>query len=794
MYLSSLLIAGIVSLLICSVTILLVLCQRKKERVSNRLLLLQSAVFNNTFQLQGLLAPDGALLDANQTALEFVGIDKSAIIGKPFWDTPWWNHDQELQKQLQTYITRCAAGECIRFEATHRNAAGKLHHIDATLKPLRDASGTIVYLIPEGRDITDLKTAESSLQEKNTLLETLFESIPFDVWIRDTEGRLLLQNDLHARHYNVSIGNTAEEDQVAPDLCRLWKISQEQALEGYTLDLELRETDKIYRTIVAPIKHDNRISAIFGLHIDVTDRFNAMEALRSSEKRFKAIFEESPIAIAITDLTSRRYVNVNRSFCVLSGYSREAIIGKTVIELNLTWNPDDTTRLYQKLTDDGVINGEEVQTRTATGEQRTGILYVRIIMIDKHAHAISLYQDVTDKKRVEEQLESSEATYKAIFNNAPIGIFQSVTAGQFISVNTVFAKIFGYSSPEEMLKLVHDIPRQVYASAEQRKEIIARLQEKETLVVDDVQFFRKDGTRFYATMYMRGIHDSNSGEVTQLDGFVVDTTEHRKTLEIMLQHEKMLMISGLAAGMAHEINNPLGIIAQDLQNLQRRLSSELPKNRQVAEALGLDLTALQHYLEQREIPGYLSSMQDAARRASRIMDNMLQFSRSSGTDRHPAPLYDVLEHALELAASDYDLRKTYNFSAINLIRNYTKELPMVAMNVTEIEQVLINLLKNAAQALHTCTSEIPKEIRISAYPNDTAIVITVEDNGPGMTEEVRRRVFEPFFTTKEVGRGTGLGLAVSHAIITKNHNGLLTVSASPGKGSCFTISIPISQS
>jgi hypothetical protein len=111
--------------------------------------------------------------------------------------------------------------------------------------------------------------------------------------------------------------------------------------------------------------------------------------------------------------------------------------------------------------------------------------------------------------------------------------------------------------------------------------------------VDDIQFYRKDGTRFYATMYIRGTRDTATGEVVLLDGFVVDTTEHRQTLEIMLQHEKMLMISGLAAGMAHEINNPLGIIAQDLQNLERRLSPALPKNRQIAEELGIDLIALQ---------------------------------------------------------------------------------------------------------------------------------------------------------------------------------------------------------
>lgn len=793
MYLSPPAILAILTLLICGVTFLLTIWQRKCRHAKNSLLLLQSAIFDNTFQLQGLLAPDGTLLDANQTALQFVGADKAAVVGKKFWDTPWWSHDPDSQTRLQEYIKRCAAGEFIRFEGTHRDADGRLRAIDATLKPLKDAGGQVIYLIPEGRDVTDLQEAQTALRHKNILLETLFENIPFDIWIRDTEGRLLLQNEMNARHYGVKIGNTPEEDDITPEQCRLFRISLEQALEGFSLDLELREEEQIYRKIVAPIRHNNQITAIFGLNIDVTDRFTAMEALRSGEKRFKAIFEESPIAIAITDLTHRRYVDVNRSFCSLSGYTKSMIIGKTTQELGLFWNPGDDARLYQMLTDTGSINAEEIQTRTATGEQRSGILFTRIIMIEKAAHAISLYQDITEQKRVEEQLKSSEESYKGIFDNAPIGIFQSSPAGHYISINNVFASIFGYASPQEMMALVHDIPRQIYADAEQRQEIITKLRSRDTLIVDDIQFYRKDGTRFYATMYIRGTRDTATGEVVLLDGFVVDTTEHRQTLEIMLQHEKMLMISGLAAGMAHEINNPLGIIAQDLQNLERRLSPALPKNRQIAEELGIDLIALQQYLKQREINSYLASMQNAARRASRIMDNMLQFSRSNGTSRHPAPLYTVIEHALELAGSDFDLRRTYNFSTITLIRDYTPDLPLVVINTTEIEQVLINLIKNAAQSLHGRQNGPQPEIRISAHQDDAVAVISVADNGPGMTEEVRRRVFEPFFTTKDVGKGTGLGLAVSHAIITKNHHGLLTVSSRPGQGCCFTITLPTLQ-
>jgi len=637
--------------------------------------LLQSAIFDNAFQFQGLLSLDGTLLDANKTALVFAGVDKATVIGKKFWDTPWWCHDHDSQKRLQEYIRRCAAGEAIRFEGTHQDADGTVHTIDVTLKPLSDTQGKVMYLIPEGRDVTALKETESALLHKNILLETLFESIPFAFWVRDVEGRLLLQNDLNARLYGVNIGKTPEEDAVKPDLCQLLRITLDQALEGHSLDLEMREGDKVFRKIVAPIRHNGQTTAIFGLNIDVTDRFQAMEELRQSEKRFKAIFDEAPFIITLKEAVNSTYLDVNRYFLNFTGVSREAAIGKHPTEILNYIDPEEHASVVEQLHRDSTIYLKEIRLQRHDGEVRYGLLSSSLVRLQGTICSLTFIQDISDLKQAENALR-------------------------------------------------------------------------------DAMIRKRD---------------------------------------IMIQHEKMLMISGLAAGMAHEINNPLGIIAQDLQNLERRLSPALPKNHQIAEALGIDFTALQQYLEQREINSYLASMQDAARRASRIMDNMLQFSRSSGTNRHPAPLFEVLEHALELAASDFDLRKTYNFSAISLVRDYSRQLPLVPMNITEIEQVMINLLKNATQALYARQGPPPPEIRISARQEDDTAVISVTDNGPGMDEEIRRRIFEPFFTTKEIGRGTGLGLAVSHAIITKNHNGLMTVSSVPGQGSCFTITLPLHQ-
>src|SRR5262249_22064863 len=135
----------------------------------------------------------------------------------------------------------------------------------------------------------------------------------------------------------------------------------------------------------------------------------------------------------------------------------------------------------------------------------------------------------------------------------------------------------------------------------------------------------------------------------------------------------------------------------------------------------------------------------------------------------------------------------YDFKQVTIEREYADDVPQISVNVSEIEQVLINLLKNAGQALfEACASGKPL-IRISVRRNDRMVELKVADNGPGMSDEVRKRIFEPFFTTKEVGSGTGLGLAVSYTIITNNHGGSIDVESSPGSGTCFTILLPITR-
>lgn len=270
----------------------------------------------------------------------------------------------------------------------------------------------------------------------------------------------------------------------------------------------------------------------------------------------------------------------------------------------------------------------------------------------------------------------------------------------------------------------------------------------------------------------------------------LDITERRQAQEMLIQNEKMITVGSLAAGMAHEINNPLAGILQGIQVIQGRLSPDLPANRKAAEECGVSIEVVNAYLLRRNIPGFLSAAREAGERAAAIVENMLSFCRKSEAAFTLQDIGQLLDKTIALAENEYDLKKKFDFRQIKITREYSPDLPPVPCEAIEIQQVILNLLKNAAQALFQVKPPIPR-ITLRTIKEKHMIRIEIEDNGPGMTDEICRRIFEPFFTTKGVGLGTGLGLSVSHFIITENHGGSIDVKSVSGHGSTFFIRLPI---
>ncbi len=286
------------------------------------------------------------------------------------------------------------------------------------------------------------------------------------------------------------------------------------------------------------------------------------------------------------------------------------------------------------------------------------------------------------------------------------------------------------------------------------------------------------------------------GAVIRVD----DVTEQVRLEEMMVQSEKMLSVGGLAAGMAHEINNPLAGMMQTASVVANRLTNiEMPANVEAAGQMGISMEAVREFMQAREIPSLLECICESGERAAKIVANMLSFARKSNHAFSSQSMVELIDQTVELAGSDYDLQRKHDFRRIEIIREYEEDLPEVCCESAKIQQVLLNILRNGAEAMQDETeTNVPEKrpkftIRVAHEKENAMLRVEIEDNGPGMDEITRRRIFEPFFTTKPTDRGTGLGLSVSYFIITENHKGEMYAESTRGEGSTFVIKLPLSR-
>ncbi|MFA7009413.1 MAG: ATP-binding protein, partial [Elusimicrobiales bacterium] len=239
-----------------------------------------------------------------------------------------------------------------------------------------------------------------------------------------------------------------------------------------------------------------------------------------------------------------------------------------------------------------------------------------------------------------------------------------------------------------------------------------------------------------------------------------DTSEQRKLQSQLIQAEKLSAVGQLIAGVAHELNNPLTVILGNSEMLHKAGTDPV-----VAPA--------------EEI----TEIYESARRCGEIVKNLLAFVRESRKQKQAVSVAQIIQSAIALM--EYKLKKTEN---ISITQKPAANIPPVMADFHQIEQILVNLIQNACDALSDTVGE--KKITITAFHHVNSVFISVADNGPGIPEELQTRIFDPFFTTKEEGRGTGLGLAICHRI-AEEHGARLTCASLPGKGATFTLEIPI---
>ena len=197
------------------------------------------------------------------------------------------------------------------------------------------------------------------------------------------------------------------------------------------------------------------------------------------------------------------------------------------------------------------------------------------------------------------------------------------------------------------------------------------------------------------------------------------------------------------------------------------------------------------YLEKRNVFGSLDAIHKAVGRSAAIVASMLEFARKRESTPSPHDINRLLEKTLELAETDYDLKKKYDFRNIRIDADFAlqQKIPCVA---SELEQVFLNLLRNSAQSLREAQREAPI-IRLRTRRKGEWAVIEVEDNGVGISPEIRKKIFDPFFTTKKIGEGTGLGLSVSFHIVVQRHHGEMLVESQEGAWTRFIVRLPIGR-
>jgi PAS domain S-box-containing protein len=516
------------------------------------------------------------------------------------------------------------------------------------------------------------------------------------------------------------------------------------------------------------------------------ERKQAEERLRESEAYMRLTLENAPIGIASADLDGR-LMDTNPAFQRLLGYSGEEMRGKLVSDITHPDDREETRRHFEALVA-GEISSYEIEKRYLRKDGDIIQARARAGLVcdteGRPVRVVGLIEDETERHRAAREIQRMRAYLKNIIDSMPSVLVGVDVEGRVTAWNRQAERSTGISSDQAAGRPFPDLFPEL---AGQMGNVEEAIRLNRPVRTERLLLKRKDETRYAEIMVYPLLSNGVMGAVIRMD----DITARIRIEQMMVQTEKMLSVGGLAAGMAHEISNPLSIVMQSAQNLVRRISADLPANRSKAEELGLDLSTMRRYLEARGGMEFIEGIQEAGARASRIVSDMLAFSRRSASEPTPNRVDEMLETVVRLAASDYDLKKKYDFRQIQIERDFDPDLSEVECDRTQIEQVLLNLVKNAAHAMADANTPAPRRIFLRTRRDGDVACIDVEDNGPGMDEVTRKRAFEPFFTTKQLGVGTGLGLSVSYFIVTEQHHGSITVQSREGQGSRFRIRLPI---
>jgi PAS domain S-box-containing protein len=521
---------------------------------------------------------------------------------------------------------------------------------------------------------------------------------------------------------------------------------------------------------------DGRVTAVVGLGFELSKPMAAdteieqlLGALQQSEARFRAMCESAPLGIFVGN--SRLELGyVNPALCALVGRKPEELLGR---HWQTALHADESERQFivtgasrAPYAHDGVLrlvrnDGTLVWTSLRIAEMRDGIELLGYV---------GAITDITKERDARLAMDRAQQDLRRVIESSPEGIAVA-REGRWIFANRAMAESLGYARAGDLIgkhsaEIAHPDDR---ARAIELTDTPSSRDD-----VHELRYRRANGG--YALMEVR------PAVLTEFDGAPAvlitarDVTERRKLQAQLLVTERLISVGTLAAGVAHEINNPLAAVLGNLDWVATRLSrlSDPPSGSAVARAgLVTDVQRLEEAIGQAR---------EAAGRVREIVRDLKMFSRAEEELRGPVDLAQVLDSAARMAWNEVRHRARF-------VREYGA-LPAVQGSDARLGQVFLNLFINAAQAIPEGNVD-QHEIRVSAScPSEDRVVVEVRDTGSGIPADVIGRIFDPFFTTKPPGFGTGLGLAICHKIVT-SVGGHIDVESRPGRGTAFSVTLVV---
>ncbi len=489
---------------------------------------------------------------------------------------------------------------------------------------------------------------------------------------------------------------------------------------------------------------------------DITESKKAETVLRNSEELYRALFELAVVGI-VTGSHEGIIKSVNPKFCEMVGLNAELLVGRPIHMVPFTRDSIERHPLRFDLLQKGEVVITERTIVRSDGSELTIEMHTKMMPDGTY---YSIYHDVTERKRAEEALRESERSFASLFYDSPsLMVVSDMDNGVFVDVNNRFLNAVGYTKEQVIGKSSLDLG--IWADPQDRVKIVTAVKEHghfrdfETRLITSAGEVREFLCCFDIIM--------SNGKPCLLSS-MTDLTEYNKMKEQVQNMQKLESIGVLAGGIAHDLNNLLQGLFSYLQLIERKVRSTGP------------------------LMPYITSALDVFKKASNLTQQFLTFSKGAPLKKEIVLLQDIISPAIK-----FNLSGSLNITAVF---DPPERLWPVNVDVAKLNQAISNLIINAKQAMNsrgggvlTVTAEniMKDEIFLPMLPPGPYVMLSIQDNGPGIPAEYVSKIFDPYFTTKS--SGSGLGLATSYSIV-KNHGGHLYVDATSVQGAVFKIMLP----